>query len=76
MLNLESTSSRMSHHARQEIYRDRADSLDDMLSAIEQVAVGDVQRLATEFFDRDALGVTVLGKVNGLQLTRDQLRVD
>jgi predicted Zn-dependent peptidase len=76
MLNLESTSSRMSHHARQEIYRDRADSLDDMLSAIEQVAVGDVQRLAIEFFDRDALGVTVLGKVNGLQLTRDQLRVD
>jgi predicted Zn-dependent peptidase len=76
MLNLESTSSRMSHHARQEIYRDRADSLDDMLNAIEQVAVGEVQRLATEFFDRDALGVTVLGKVNGLQLTRDQLRVD
>jgi predicted Zn-dependent peptidase len=76
MLNLESTSSRMSHHARQEIYRDRADSLDDMLNAIEGVAVADVQRLAREFFDRDALGVTVLGNVNGLQLSRDQLRVD
>ena len=31
MLNLESTSSRMSHLARQEIYRDRADTLDEML---------------------------------------------
>jgi hypothetical protein len=40
------------------------------------VAVADVQRLAREFFDRDALGVTVLGNVNGLQLSRDQLRVD
>ena len=37
MLNLESTSSRMSHLARQEMYRDRADSLDEMLAAIERV---------------------------------------
>ena len=38
MLNLESTSSRMSHHARQEIYRDPPDSLDEMLAAIERVS--------------------------------------
>jgi predicted Zn-dependent peptidase len=76
MLNLESTSSRMSHHARQEIYRDRADTLDDMLAAIERVSVEDVQRLAGQFFDGDALGATVLGNVNGLQLTREQLRID
>jgi predicted Zn-dependent peptidase len=75
MLNLESTSSRMSHLARQEIYRDRADTLDEMLSAIEQVTAADVQRLARQFFDKDALGATVLGNVNGLQLTREQLRV-
>ena len=37
MLNLESTSSRMSHLARQEIYRDRTDTLDEMLAAIERV---------------------------------------
>jgi len=76
MLNLESTSSRMSHHARQEIYRDRADSLDEMLAAIERVSVGDVQRLGGRFFDGDALGVTVLGNVNGLQLSRERLRID
>jgi predicted Zn-dependent peptidase len=76
MLNLESTSSRMSHHARQEIYRDRADSLDEMLAQIESVSIDDVQRLATAFFSGNDLAVTVLGAVNGLQLTKEQLRVD
>ncbi|MGQ0735167.1 MAG: M16 family metallopeptidase [Acidobacteriota bacterium] len=76
MLNLESTSSRMSHHARQAIYRDRADTLDDMLAEIENVSVDGVQRLAAEFFEGDRLGVTVLGDVNGLTLTRARLRVN
>jgi predicted Zn-dependent peptidase len=76
MLNLESTSSRMSHHARQEIYRDRADTLDDLLAAIEEVTVDDVQRLASDFFVGNTLGLTVLGNVNGLQLTKERLRVD
>jgi predicted Zn-dependent peptidase len=76
MLNLESTSSRMSHHARQEIYRDRADTLDEMLAAIEQVSVDSVQRLAEQFFVGNDLGLTVLGNVNGLHLTKEQLRVD
>ena len=43
ILNLESTSSRMSHLARQEIYRDRTDTLDEMLAAIERVTVDDMQ---------------------------------
>jgi len=75
MLNLESTSSRMSHLARQEIYRDRTDTLDAMLAAIERVSVEDVQRLARQFFTAGALGVTVLGNVNGLQVTREQLNL-
>jgi predicted Zn-dependent peptidase len=76
MLNLESTSSRMSHHARQEIYRDRADTLDEMLAAIERVSVEEVQRLAAQFFDGQPLALTVLGDVNGLAITREQLRID
>jgi predicted Zn-dependent peptidase len=75
MLNLESTSSRMSHHARQEIYRDRADTLDDMLAAIDRVTVADVQRLAGQFFSGDVLAATILGNVNGLQVSREQLRI-
>jgi predicted Zn-dependent peptidase len=76
MLNLESTSSRMSHHARQEIYRDQADTLDDMLAAIERVSVEEVQRLAAQFFDGQPLALTVLGDVNGLTITTEQLRID
>jgi predicted Zn-dependent peptidase len=75
MLNLESTSSRMSHHARQEIYRDRADTLDELLEAIERVSIDDVQRLASEFFVGNELAVTVLGSVNGLQISKEQLRI-
>jgi predicted Zn-dependent peptidase len=73
MLNLESTSSRMSHLARQEIYRDAADTLDEMLAAIERVSEGDVARLTDEFFRDGALGVTVLGNVNGLEVEKEQL---
>jgi predicted Zn-dependent peptidase len=73
MLNLESTSSRMSHLARQEIYRDRADSLDEMLAEIERVTVDDVTRLAETLFRDGLLGVTVLGNVNGLQVRKEQL---
>jgi len=75
MLNLESTSSRMSHLARQEIYRDRTDTLDEMLAAIERVTTEDVHRLAGRFFATGTLGVTVLGDVNGLEVTREQLAV-
>lgn len=74
MLSLESTSSRMSHLARQEIYRDHSDTLDEMLAAIERVRVEDIERLARAFF-AGGLGVTVLGNVNGLQVTREQLTV-
>jgi predicted Zn-dependent peptidase len=76
MLNLESTSSRMSHHARQEIYRDPLDSLDGILAAIERVSVDDVQRLAGELFTSGSLAATVLGNVNGLELTPEQLTLD
>ena len=41
-----------------------------MLAAIERVTADDVQRLAQRFFANGSLGVTVLGNVNGLQVTR------
>ena len=73
MLGLESTSSRMSHLARQEMYRDQTFSLDDMLAAIEKVSEEDVLKLADRFFTNGSLAVTVLGNVNGLQVTKEQL---
>ena len=73
MLNLESTSSRMSHLARQEIYFDRQVGLDETLRGVEQVSADDVQRVARDLFANGALSATVLGAVNGLQLPPERL---
>ncbi len=73
MLSLESTSSRMSHLARQEMYFGRFFSLDEMLASIERVTHEDIQQIAQEFFAPKRIGVTVLGNVVGLNLTRDHL---
>jgi predicted Zn-dependent peptidase len=76
MLGLESTSSRMSHLARQEIYFDRQVGLDETLQGVERVSDDDVQRVATELFAPEALSATVLGNVNGFQLSRERLDLE
>lgn len=73
MLSLESTSSRMSNLARQELYFHRFSSLDEILASIEAVTREEVQTLAQEFFQPDQIAVTVLGPINGFSLTRDRL---
>jgi predicted Zn-dependent peptidase len=73
MLNLESTSSRSSLLARQEIYFDRQFGLDDTLAGVERVTTDDVQRVARDLFGDSSLGATVLGAVNGLQISRERL---
>ena len=73
MLNLESTSSRMSHVARQEIYFDRQFGLDETLEGVERVTPDDIQRVARDLFASDSLAATVLGAVNGLQISRERL---
>jgi predicted Zn-dependent peptidase len=75
MLNLESTSSRMSHLARQELYEDRSTDLDAMLSAIEGVSSDLVRDLSRQLFGSHPLGLTVLGDVDGLKVTREQLAI-
>lgn len=73
MLNLESTSSRMSHIARQEIYFDRQFGLDETLEGVERVRAEDIQRVARDLFSSDAVAASVLGAVNGLQIPRERL---
>ena len=71
MLSLESTSSRMSNLARQELYFDRQFSLDETLDGIERVTREDVLRVAEDLFANGAMAATVVGNTNGLLLTRD-----
>ena len=74
MLSLESTSSRMSNLARQEMYFHRFFTLDELAESIEQVTADDVQRIAQTFFDQKHIGLTVLGNLNGFKIGREDLR--
>jgi predicted Zn-dependent peptidase len=76
MLSLENTASRMSHLARQEIYFDRHFGLDETLAGVERVTSDDLQRVARDLFSNGALGATVLGPLNGQQLTQERLNLE
>jgi len=73
MLSLESSTSRMSNLARQEMYFERFYDLDELIQRIEAVTADDLIQLAHEFFKTESVAVTALGNLNGLKLTRDQL---
>ncbi len=73
MLSLESTSSRMSNLARQEMYFHRFFTLDELVDSIEAVTAQDIQRLANTFFNSDHIALTVLGNLDGFKITRDEL---
>jgi len=73
MLSLESTSSRMSNLARQELYFDRFMSLDEMLESIESVQREEVQAIAQEFFKAENLALAMLGRIGGIEITREDL---
>jgi predicted Zn-dependent peptidase len=73
MLSLESTSSRMSNLARQEMYFGHFFSLDELLESIEAVTAEDVQRNARTFFDPKQIGLTVLGNLEQVRISREDL---
>ncbi len=73
MLSLESTSSRMSNLARQQMYFGRFFSLDELAESIEKVSPDDIQRIAQTFFDQKYIALTVLGNLDGFKITRDDL---
>jgi predicted Zn-dependent peptidase len=73
MLSLESSTARMSNLARQEMYFDRFYGLDELIAKIESVTAEELQQLATHFFQTESIAVTILGNLNGLRLTREQL---
>jgi len=73
MLGLESTSSRMSNLARQEMHFKRFFTLDELVESIEQVTAEGVLRVARDFFDAKRVGLTILGNLDGFKLTREDL---
>jgi predicted Zn-dependent peptidase len=74
-LSLESSSSRMSNLARQELFFNRFFSVDEMVDAIEQVTAADLQDVARDFFGGRQVSATVLGRLGGVELAPEDLVV-
>jgi predicted Zn-dependent peptidase len=74
MLSLESSSSRMSNLARQELYFGRQFSLDEILVGIDRVGRDDTLALARDLFDPQRCTVAVLGNAAGAAL--DAVRLE
>ena len=68
MLSLESTSSRMSNLARQEIFFGRQFTLDEILQRIDRVTTADVKRMANEIFDSGEPAIAAIGQLGDLDL--------
>ena len=68
MLSLESTSTRMTQLAKQEIYFGRHFSLQNILDDIERVTVEQVERLSRELITPESMALTVLGPVSRKEL--------
>jgi len=73
MLSLESTSSRMSNLARQEMHFGRFFTLDELAASIEAVTAEGVQRVAQTFFSQKQIALTVLGNLDGFKIGREEL---
>jgi predicted Zn-dependent peptidase len=73
VLGLESSSSRMSNLARQQMYFGRFFSVDDITSEVNRVTREDIQRLAVELIQSEKLALTLLGNLGGLKIERESL---
>jgi predicted Zn-dependent peptidase len=70
MLSLESTVSRMSNLARQEIYFGRQFSLEEVLRGVESVSPARIHRIAGTLFGKRRFALAAVGRTTGLRLGR------
>jgi predicted Zn-dependent peptidase len=73
MLSLESSTSRMSNLARQEMYFERFFTLDETIDQIEAVTAEEISEMSNHLFQLDKVAITALGNLEGLKLSREQL---
>ena len=75
MLSLESTASRMSNLARQEIYFGRQFTLEETLKGIAPVTARDAQRLSRDLFHDGHLALAALGNLSRFKTRAERLRL-
>jgi len=73
LLALEGTGQRMNSLARYHVYFNRHFTAKELIALLEKVTPDDVQQLAREFFQPDHIAASVVGNLNGFELTREQL---
>jgi predicted Zn-dependent peptidase len=70
MLSLESTSSRMSNLARQEMYHDRTFSMEEILERLDRVTTAEVHRMARRVFRPGVPALAAVGRTRALKAVR------
>jgi predicted Zn-dependent peptidase len=73
LLGLESSNSRMANLARQEMYFHKFFTVDELIANIDAVDSAKVQAMAQRLFDPELIAVTLLGRLNGVKLTHNQV---
>jgi predicted Zn-dependent peptidase len=73
LLSLESSGSRMSNLARQEMYFQVFFGMQEILDQIEGVTGEQVMQMARQLFEPEAVAVTLLGRLDGLKISRAAL---
>ena len=73
LLTLEGSSSRMNSLARYHLYFNRHFTPQELIAMLERVTADEVRQIAREFFAPERIAASVVGNLNGFQLTREQL---
>jgi predicted Zn-dependent peptidase len=63
----------MNSLARYHLYFNRYFSPVELIALLEKVTREDIQQIAQEFFQPERLAASVVGNLDGFELTRDQL---
>ncbi len=73
LMGLESSNARMANLARQEMYFQQFYSVDEIIARIEEVDATQVQTMAQRLFEPERIAVTLLGRLDGVKLSRSRL---
>jgi len=73
LMGLESSNSRMANLARQEMYFQQFFTVEEITARIDAVQADQVQAMAQKLFDPSRIAITLLGRLDGIKLTRKQL---
>ena len=65
----------MNSLARYHIYFNRHFTAQDLIQMLERVTSEEIQQIAREFFAPNRVAASVVGNLNGFNLTRDQLAI-